>query len=79
VDVHDALRGLRLPRLRQDRIVGRGDDRPRRLQLHGIAGGGPLRRSDVDLARLSLVHRDDVPRRHMAVRVGIRFPRDLPG
>ena len=79
VDVHDALRGLRLPRLRQDRIFGRGRGRPRRVQLDGIAGFRPLRRSGVDLARLSLARRGDVPRRHMALRDGIRFPCNLPG
>ena len=77
--VHDALQGLRLPRLCEDQIPGCGDNRPRCLQLHGIVRGGPLCWSGINLVRLSLVHYNDVPCWRMAFCVGIQLPCNLPG
>jgi hypothetical protein len=39
MDVHDVVWRMRVSRIREDRLVGRGDDGSDHLQLHGIARG----------------------------------------
>ena len=62
MDVRDVVRGLRVSRIREDRLVGRGDDGPHHLQLLGFPEVGFA--NPTSNLWLAVLHREHVPCRY---------------